>query len=132
MLVSACNVSSPQFSIPSAALFKSSSHSKSNASSSLFEGMTDIRSLNPSMISCCVPTKSTFPAVSLWNLADELSHTSFLFPSIASGEFTNKCALSFSINVKSESPAITLNPPPQFPNITEICGITPDASDCFI
>ena len=76
-------------------------------------------------ISSSVPTPSTRPVFSLWNFAEDVSHLSTVFPGIAFGEFTNNFAFFSSINVKSVRAGT------QVPKIAVICGITPDASDCF-
>ena len=80
-----------------------------DASSSLLHGkmLTNVRISE--RISSSVPTPSTRPVFSLWN--------NFAFFS--------------SINVKSVRAGTKDKPPPQVPKIAVICGITPDASDCF-
>ena len=102
-----------------------------DASSSLLHGkmLTNVRISE--RISSSVPTPSTRPVFSLWNFAEDVSHLSTVFPGIAFGEFTNNFAFFSSINVKSVRAGTKDKPPPQVPKIAVICGITPDASDCF-
>ena len=76
-------------------------------------------------------TKSTTPVVFAWNTALVYSSIVASLSFKAFGLFTNNFAFLFVITVKSARDGITAVPPPHVPNIAVICGITPDACDCF-
>ena len=122
----------------SAAAFSRSTHTRLRSSvpssyaslSSLFAGKRHTNERISSMTSPSVPTISMIPLSLLWKAALDVSHFLISLFSIVFGELTKSFPVC-AINVKSVIAAAVASPPPQFPKIAVICGITPEAMTCL-